>query len=155
MSKNKVLAAVVALALLCAAPPVQAQSQTAPSPRPSTQAPAGSSQSTSATTVPGSTADFNAAGDMASSAIVGAAVKNPQGETVGTIDEVYIDANGNLRSAIIAVGGLLGVGAHHVEVPWKDLKLSRDQDKLLVQMAATKDSLKAMPEFKYQRRQVR
>lgn len=93
---------------------------------------------------------FNSAGDVAASALVGATVKNGQNETVGSIDDVYVDPNGNAKSVVISVGGFLGVGARHVNIPWSAVKVQRDGDRsLVVLINATKDTLKAMPEYKY------
>jgi len=96
--------------------------------------------------------DYNAAGNVAASALVGATVKNQQNETIGTIDEVYVDAAGTAKSVVISVGGFLGVGARHVAMSWSDLQLQRDKNSLVVRINATKDSLKALPEYKYDRR---
>lgn len=93
---------------------------------------------------------FNSAGDVAASALVGATVKNGQNETVGSIDDVYVDPNGSAKSVVISVGGFLGVGARHINIPWSAVKVQREGDRsLVVLINATKDSLKAMPEYKY------
>jgi sporulation protein YlmC with PRC-barrel domain len=99
-------------------------------------------------TRPRTSGDFNAAGQIAASALVGATVKNNQGETVGTVDDVYVDGAGNAKSVVISVGGFLGVGAHHVSMPWSQLQFQRDKDSLVVRTNATKDALKAMPTVK-------
>jgi hypothetical protein len=41
-----------------------------------------------------STGDFNVSGDMAASALVGAKVRNDSKETVGKIDDIYLDKDG-------------------------------------------------------------
>jgi hypothetical protein len=48
--------------------------------------------------------------------------------------------------AILSVGGFLGMGTHLVAVPFDSLQISSKQVTLL---NATKDSLLALPEFKY------
>lgn len=54
---------------------------------------------------------------------------------------------------IISVGGFLGVGTKLVAVPYNQLKLgdtkSASSDNKVVMPGATKDSLKALPEFHY------
>jgi hypothetical protein len=45
------------------------------------------------------------------------------------------------------VGGFLGVGERHVRLAWKDLQISDNGEKVVVNM--NKDQLKALPAFKY------
>lgn len=47
----------------------------------------------------------------------------------------------------------LRVGSKNVAVKWSDLKLSRDDRSIVITTNWTKDSLKAMPDYKYERRQ--
>ncbi len=85
-------------------------------------------------------------------AMIGAAVKNAANETVGTVSDVYVDTNGAIKQVVVSVGGFLGLGARYVAVPWQDIKSSRDGNSLLLKTNWTKESLKAMPEYKYERR---
>ncbi len=94
-----------------------------------------------------STGDFNVSGQMAGSAIIGAKVKNQNKETVGSIDDLYVDKDGTIKTVVIAVGGFLGVGSKAVAVKWGDLTYGRDGDSLMVTTSLTKDALKAMPDF--------
>ena len=48
--------------------------------------------------------------------------------------------------------GFLGVGTKDVAVKWSDLKIGRDGKDLMLTTDWTKDSLKAMPDYKYERR---
>ena len=107
---------------------------------------------TAATTATESTGDFNARGAISANALIGCKVYNANKETVGTIDDVYIDGKGAIDSVIVSVGGFLGVGNKHVAVKWSDLKHGRDGKSLLLTTNWTKDSLKAMPDYKYERR---
>jgi hypothetical protein len=94
-----------------------------------------------------STGDFNVGGQMAGSAIIGAKVKNEGKETVGSVDDIYVDKDGIIKTVVIAVGGFLGVGSKAVAVKWGDLNYGRDGDALVITTALTKDALKAMPDF--------
>jgi uncharacterized protein YrrD len=100
-----------------------------------------------------STGDFNAAGEMSGHALIGATVRNEQREAVGKIEDVYVDNSGAIKTVVVAVGGFLGVGAKDVAVKWSDLKFSRDDKSIVIMTSWTKESLKAMPDFKYERRQ--
>lgn len=53
---------------------------------------------------------------------IGAAVVDLVGEKLGTIHDVVLDADsGQVRYAVIAFGGFLGLGEHLFPVPWKRL----------------------------------
>jgi sporulation protein YlmC with PRC-barrel domain len=99
-----------------------------------------------------STGDFNVAGQMSAEALVGKTVKNAVNESVGKINDVYLDANGAVKLVVVSVGGFLGVGSKDVGVPWSDLKFGRDGNAITVMTNWTKDSLKAMPDYKDERR---
>jgi hypothetical protein len=80
------------------------------------------------------------------SKLVGAAVKNAAGDTVGKIDDLIVSRNDKLLYAVVSVGGFLGVGSKLVAVPYASLQVDQ---KNLVLPNASKDQLKALPEFKY------
>ncbi len=118
----------------------------------STTTASGDRMATTTTATTASTGDFNAAGNISANALIGGTVKNSANETVGTVSDVYIDTNGAIKQVVVSVGGFLGMGARYVAVPWQDIKSSRDGNSLLLKTSWTKDSLKAMPEYKYERR---
>jgi sporulation protein YlmC with PRC-barrel domain len=99
-----------------------------------------------------STGDFNVAGQMSAEALIGKTVKNATNENVGKIDDVYLDASGSVKLVVVSVGGFLGVGSKTVAVPWADLKFGRDGSSITVLTNWTKDSMKAMPDYKEERR---
>jgi sporulation protein YlmC with PRC-barrel domain len=80
------------------------------------------------------------------SKVVGSTVVNEANETVGTVDDLIVTPNEVVPFAVLSVGGFLGLGTKYVVVPYNSLKI---QDKKMVLPGATKDSLKALPEFKY------
>jgi len=108
---------------------------------------------TAANTTTESTGDFNAHGAISGNALIGCKVYNANKESVGTIDDIYIDPKGAIESVVVSVGGFLGVGNKHVAVKWSDLKYGRDGKSFVITTNWTKDSLKAMPDYKYERRQ--
>jgi hypothetical protein len=81
-----------------------------------------------------------------SSKVVGASVVNETNETVGAIDDLIVTPNERVPYAILSVGGFLGMGTKYVVVPFSSLQM---QDKKIVLPGATKDALKALPEYKY------
>lgn len=58
------------------------------------------------------------------SEMLGATVRNPQGEKIGKIEEVLLDANGQPSIAIVSTGGFLGIGDSKHAVPFYALQLA-------------------------------
>jgi hypothetical protein len=80
------------------------------------------------------------------SKVVGSSVVNEANETVGTIDDLIVTPGEKVPFAVLSVGGFLGMGTKYVVVPFSSLQV---KDKKMVLPGATKESLKALPEFKY------
>jgi hypothetical protein len=80
------------------------------------------------------------------SKIVGSSVVNEANETVGTIDDLIVTPTDKVPFAVLSVGGFLGLGTKYVVVPFTSLQI---QDNKILLAGATKDSLTALPEFKY------
>jgi sporulation protein YlmC with PRC-barrel domain len=86
-----------------------------------------------------------AAGYRASK-VIGSSVVNDAGETIGTIDDLLVSADGKQPYAVLSIGGFLGMGTHLVVVPYDTLKFA---DKKVTLPGGTKEGLKKLPEFKY------
>jgi sporulation protein YlmC with PRC-barrel domain len=121
-------------------------------------------------------------GDWRASKVVGLNVYNDNNQNIGSINDLLMDKSGNIKAAVIGVGGILGVGEHLVVIPYEKIKFVIEPvaytgtagnssgrpastttttgsastatkpspwypDHALFN--ATKDELKAMPEFKY------
>ena len=80
------------------------------------------------------------------SKVVGSTVVNEANETVGTIDDLIVTPTEKVPFAVLSVGGFLGMGSKYVVVPFSSLQVKNKQ---MVLPGATKNSLKALPEFKY------
>src|SRR5580700_9039637 len=80
------------------------------------------------------------------SKVVGSSVVNEANETVGTIDDLIVTPGEKVPFAVLSVGGFLGMGTKYVVVPYSSLQV---RDKKMVLPGATKESLKGLPEFKY------
>jgi sporulation protein YlmC with PRC-barrel domain len=110
---------------------------------------------TTTTTSPGTTASpatsapkyFTADHQVRVSKVVGASVYNDQNQSVGSIDDLLMSDNDHkAATAVISVGGFLGMGAKLVSVPFDQLKIENDK---IVMPGATKASLEGMPEYRY------
>ena len=78
--------------------------------------------------------------------IMGQPVYNNKDERVGQVEDIIIAPNKAVSYAIVGAGGFLGLGKHDVAIPVNQFKVT---DGKLVLAGATKDALKAMPEFEY------
>jgi sporulation protein YlmC with PRC-barrel domain len=67
-----------------------------------------------------STSSFQ--GDWRASKVVGLNVYNDNNESLGSINDLLTDKSGNIKAAVISVGGFLGVGTHLVAVPFDKIK---------------------------------
>jgi len=80
------------------------------------------------------------------SKVVGSAVMNEAGESIGSIDDLIITPDDKVPFAVLSVGGFLGIGRKFVVVSYASLEV---KDKKMVLQGATKDSLNNLPEFIY------
>jgi sporulation protein YlmC with PRC-barrel domain len=112
-------------------------------------------------------------GQWQASKLIHMNVYNAQNEKIGDIKELMLDKNGKVSTVAIGVGGFLGMGERDVAVKFDQLKWSNDPPKSASSAAgtttgsaqsqanrdrnypdhavldATKDQLKAMPQFDY------
>jgi sporulation protein YlmC with PRC-barrel domain len=71
-----------------------------------------------------------------SDSIIGAPVKNDQGEDIGDIQRLLINPQTGLVSYVeVSVGGFLGMGDKNVVVPWRALTASREGDALVLNVS--------------------
>ncbi len=119
----------------------------------------------------------SASGLWQGSKIIGLSVYNDQNQKIGSIVQLMVDKNGSIQSVVIGVGGFLGMGERDVAVKFSELKWSNEPvssssssptsrpattgagttstksgpttypDHAVFN--ATKDQLKAMPQFDY------
>ena len=118
-------------------------------------------------------------GNWRASKVVGLSVYNDKNESVGSINDLLTDKNGKIVAVVIGVGGFLGVGEQLVAIPFEKVKFVNEPVAYTgaanppattttttsttpatavkanpwypdhAVFNATKDELKAMPEFKY------
>ncbi|MGB6767953.1 MAG: PRC-barrel domain-containing protein [Methyloceanibacter sp.] len=78
--------------------------------------------------------------------ILGQPVYNENDERVGSVDDIIVTPDKAVSYAIVNASGFLGLTKHNVAIPVYQFKLV---DKKLVLPGATKETLKASPEFQY------
>jgi sporulation protein YlmC with PRC-barrel domain len=106
-------------------------------------------------------------GEIVAEDIIGTNVRNAQNESIGSVSDLVLDTNGQVKAVLVSVGGFLGIGDKKVAVSWNQLQVRAadsgapgtatgtgtgatapaSQDPALV-VNMTKDQLKAAPEFK-------
>jgi len=80
------------------------------------------SPSTSSDRANTASAALSLQGNWRASKVVGLSVYNDNNESLGTINDLLMDKNGNTKAVVIGVGGFLGVGEHLVAVPFEKIK---------------------------------
>ena len=135
---------------------------------------------------PATASDSSFQGTWRASKVVGLSVYNDNNESLGSINDLLTDKEGNIKGVVLGVGGFLGVGEHLVAIPFDKIKFvtepvayssaagNRPMSSTTTGAAttntppaaatiskpnpwypdhavynATKEQLKAMPEFKY------
>ena len=83
---------------------------------------------------------------LAISEIKGARVINFQNQDVGEVDELLIEPDtGQMRFAVVSVGGFLGLGSTRVAVPWQALQITGENGRVRYVLDATKERLEKAP----------
>jgi sporulation protein YlmC with PRC-barrel domain len=88
-----------------------------------------------------------APGDKRASSLIGATVKNKNGESIGEVEDLIVSGRNNVAAAVITVGGLLGIGEKRIGLPYRDIEISPDGRTLYISM--TEEQLDALPAFDY------
>ena len=109
-------------------------------------------------------APIAAAGDWSAAKMKGVNVYNDANDKIGEIADIFITSDGRVKGALVEVGGFLGMGTHYVLLAMNSFKFANKAGKTTegktsetsrewypdrAVLNATKDQLKAMPEFKY------
>jgi hypothetical protein len=79
-------------------------------------------------------------------ALVDEPVYNDLNDKIGSIYDVIIAPDHKASYAVVQVGGFLGMGKHYVAIPVEHFQI-RDGNLFLA--GATKEALKSVPEFEY------
>jgi sporulation protein YlmC with PRC-barrel domain len=109
MFKKYMTAGIVGSALLATAALAQSPSATTTTTTPPAAAPVTASDMT-----------FN--GNWRTSKVVGLSVYNEANESLGSINDLLTDKQGNIKAVVIGVGGFLGVGERLIAVPFDKIK---------------------------------
>ncbi len=84
------------------------------------------------------------------SQITGMSVNNPQGDTLGSVNDIVIDAeSGRVRYAALSYGGFLGFGDTLVAVPWEAFTVQKieGRNEYNLVLNATEEQIKGATGF--------
>jgi len=83
---------------------------------------------------------------LSASTIIGDKVVNTQGENLGKIEEIMLDAQDDrIAYAVLSFGGFLGVGEKLFAVPWNALELDAENKRFVLDQS--KEKLENAPGF--------
>ncbi len=86
--------------------------------------------------------------EMLATTLIGTPVHNGADESLGEINDVLLDADGQLKTVVIGVGGFLGIAERDVAVPWDALEVRRAEDQdLMLRLDVSREQLENAPEF--------
>ena len=80
--------------------------------------------------------------------VLGKKVKGPNGEDLGLIVDVLVDAQGRPRAAVVDFGGFLGVGSRKIAIDWKALDFTALGRAGSVELGLDRAQIAAAPEYK-------
>ncbi len=104
----------------------------------------------SSTAVMPSIIPSQAAGDTNVGNLIGAKVYNESNEQLGDVNYLLVNASGQITTAVIGVGGMLGVGEKNVAFPFSALVFATDaQGARIVKLPATADQLRVAAKFEW------
>lgn len=73
-------------------------------------------------------------GEKLASNLIGATVKSTQGQTIGEITDLVVNDKNDVVAAVVAVGGVLGVGQKKIGVRYQDFEVAPDGRTLYLNM---------------------
>ena len=82
------------------------------------------------------------------SELKGLSVKNSADETIGSISDLVIGADGKVSALLIGVGGFLGIGASDVAVPFEPANLSADSNgSRIYKLNVSRETVEKAPKY--------
>lgn len=72
---------------------------------------------------------------------------DPNWESIGEVEDLILDQDGQVVGIVAEVGGFLGVGEHDVFIPTEDLRLLKRDDEWAYLTRYTQEELEGLPEL--------
>ncbi|MBM3605861.1 MAG: PRC-barrel domain containing protein [Alphaproteobacteria bacterium] len=84
--------------------------------------------------------------------ITGTSVTSPDGTNIGSITDLIVDGDtGEMKAAIVGVGGFLGIGQKDIALPWNELTVNSDAQEITADL--TREEADAAPEYVFRDRE--
>jgi putative membrane protein len=84
-------------------------------------------------------------GEKTANDLIGQTVVNQNGEDIGDVADIVLNAGDQAVLAVLSVGGFLGLGEKNVTVPFEQLQPGENGSVLM--SSATEEDLKALPDY--------
>ena len=85
------------------------------------------------------------AGGWSARALLQTDVLGPTGEDIGKVENIIVSADGRILSIIAQIGGVLGVGDTHVNVPWEKVRVGVGLESVTIPV--TEDTIQQYSDF--------
>ncbi len=83
---------------------------------------------------------------LSATTMIGDEVHNPQGESLGKLEEIMLDVDkGCVSYAVLSFGGILGIGDKLFAIPWQALTIDTDDHAFVLDV--DRERLENMPGF--------
>jgi hypothetical protein len=84
--------------------------------------------------------------------LIGLSLKGQNRERIGEIHDLVVDDQGQVKAALVDVGGFLGMGEKTVAIDWRQIRIDLADKSAMVGM--TKDQLTQLPKWTSDRQQA-
>jgi sporulation protein YlmC with PRC-barrel domain len=134
--------------------PITGTPPTTPSPLPNSTpttpmtppAPAPDSTTTTPMTTPATGFDTLASDEFSTDRLIDSEIRNSQGQTLATIEDVLFTSDNKASAAVLSVGGFLSVSNKHVALDFQDLQLAQGGSTVpQIVLSIPKEQLEAAP----------
>ncbi|WP_035692384.1 PRC-barrel domain-containing protein [Azospirillum halopraeferens] len=88
------------------------------------------------------------AGAASADQMLGANVVGADGEDLGEVEDVILDASGNAQQLVISSGGFLGIGERQVAVDYSSATWDAAEERVMLS-GVTRDQFREMEQFEY------
>jgi sporulation protein YlmC with PRC-barrel domain len=92
-------------------------------------------------------AEMDAEKGVDAAELIGDSVENADGEVLGDIETLVVTKEGAIKHVVIGVGGFLGIGEKEVAVPWDQIEVVPEEDRIIANIS--REELEASPEFEW------
>ncbi|MBN2502937.1 MAG: PRC-barrel domain-containing protein [Anaerolineales bacterium] len=83
---------------------------------------------------------------LSATTLIGDTVRNPQGEELGTLEEIMFELDsGRIAYAVLSFGGFLGLGDKLFAIPWQALSVDTEDEEVVLNVS--KEQLEDAPGF--------